>query len=185
MPNDDELNALRDSLLCCCTGYNADESIRAVTSTLATLIIGCTRDQTAAHDALNRLIAAIGHIETSPDERGSRSSPRPAGPAPAGNLADDRRRLTGDRRAAGRTRRWSLAWGLGLLRWGGRGLRRLSSRNLGLLLRGLLLIHLRLLRPLGRLGELAGRVLGVLGGHHAGRVAVKVDPRRAGFIALR
>jgi hypothetical protein len=52
---DDELNALRDRLLCCCTGYNADEAIRAVTSTLATLIIGCARDQAAAHDAMNRL----------------------------------------------------------------------------------------------------------------------------------
>ena len=61
---DDHLKPLRDSLLCCCTGYNADDAIRAVASTLATLIIGCTRDQTAAHDALNMLIAAMrGHIE--------------------------------------------------------------------------------------------------------------------------
>ena len=61
---DFDLKPLRDSLLCCCTGYSADEAIRATGAALATLVIGCTRDGAAAHDALNRLIAAMrGHIE--------------------------------------------------------------------------------------------------------------------------
>ena len=39
---DFDLKPLRDSLLCCCTGYSADEAIRATGAALATLVIGCT-----------------------------------------------------------------------------------------------------------------------------------------------
>jgi hypothetical protein len=80
---DDELNALRARLLCCCTGYNADEAIRAVTSTLATLIIGRTRDPAAAHDAMNRL-AEIMRAHAPHDSRAGARRKKPREGLPAG-----------------------------------------------------------------------------------------------------
>jgi hypothetical protein len=71
---------LRDSLLCCCTGYSADEAIRATGAALATLVIGCTRDGAAAHDALERLVWVMkDHIEEvarPADSHDSRGEPR-------------------------------------------------------------------------------------------------------------
>ena len=61
---DDHLKALRDSLIRCCEGYNADEAVRGMASALTTIIIGGTPDRAAAHAALERLFWTMcDHVE--------------------------------------------------------------------------------------------------------------------------
>jgi hypothetical protein len=61
---EDRLKDLRDKLFRACEGHDADESIRAMASALATLVIGCTADRDAARAALERIVAAMRqHVE--------------------------------------------------------------------------------------------------------------------------
>jgi hypothetical protein len=62
--SDDRLKELRDALFRACEGYNGDESVRAMASAMATLVIGCTKDRDQARAALAKLYTVMrGHID--------------------------------------------------------------------------------------------------------------------------
>jgi hypothetical protein len=60
-----DLNVLRNRIIrTACTDDDADVAIRALTSALATMVIGCTDNREKAHAVLDRLVASIrGHID--------------------------------------------------------------------------------------------------------------------------
>jgi hypothetical protein len=61
---DDKLNALRAALFRACEGYNTDEAIRALASTMTTIVIDATTDREAAHRTLDRLFPVIrAHVD--------------------------------------------------------------------------------------------------------------------------
>jgi hypothetical protein len=70
---EDRLKELRDKLFRACEGYDADESIRAMTSALTTVVIGCTKDRDQARAMLAKLYTVMrGHVD---------AATRPAGTA--------------------------------------------------------------------------------------------------------
>jgi hypothetical protein len=56
---EERLDELRDLLIQCCEGHDADEAMRALASALVTIVAGGTADAAEARQTLDQLITAV------------------------------------------------------------------------------------------------------------------------------